>query len=376
MRQGDSYAVIGLGFGDEGKGQTVHALSSQLSNPLVIRYSGGQQAGHTVTLKDGTRHVFASFGSGTLCGAPTVTMPTCTVDPVALMTEHVILKELGYDPRLLLSPTCPITTPLEHAMDAADMRSRRHGTCGMGVGKTWAREDEDHFGFHVEDLRFDSVTKMKLELLRSESPVDCTDEEYEAFLEAVRYMREEQKISLGEVPEGDDVPLSPIYEGSQGLLLSQGIGFFPHVTRSHTDYAAVAAFTGQVDHLFLVTRAYQTRHGNGPMTNTDFELDITPNPDETNVFNINQGAFRTSILDADLLRYAIMKDGKIESCPHVTLVVTCCDQVNAFHYTDEGKDKYFDDADAFASSLAERLGCDDYITTSSPSDIICQEDGE
>ncbi|HSY75885.1 MAG TPA: adenylosuccinate synthetase, partial [Bacteroidia bacterium] len=62
--------VVGLGYGDESKGSTTAFLCQQGSNPLVIRYCGGHQAGHTV-IYSGKRHVFSNFGSGTLQGAPT-----------------------------------------------------------------------------------------------------------------------------------------------------------------------------------------------------------------------------------------------------------------------------------------------------------------
>ena len=93
----DAYAVIGLGFGDEGKGLTVNHLANKLDNPLVIRYSGGQQAGHTV-IKDGYKHTFSNFGSGTLSGAPTYWSKYCSFDPVGFAKEYNKLKNDGYDP--------------------------------------------------------------------------------------------------------------------------------------------------------------------------------------------------------------------------------------------------------------------------------------
>ena len=65
-----TYVVVGLQFGDEGKGLLTNFLCQESPNSLVVRYSGGQQAGHTVVL-DGKQHVFSNFGSGTLNGNPT-----------------------------------------------------------------------------------------------------------------------------------------------------------------------------------------------------------------------------------------------------------------------------------------------------------------
>ena len=64
-----AYAVIGANYGDEGKGLITDYLCRQVENPLVIRFNGGAQAGHTVTTPEGIRHIFSHFGSGTLAGA-------------------------------------------------------------------------------------------------------------------------------------------------------------------------------------------------------------------------------------------------------------------------------------------------------------------
>ena len=74
-------AVIGAQFGDEGKGLVVDYLCSQVENPLVVRFSGGAQAGHTVWHKDKT-HIFSHFGSGSLRGASTYWSSTCLTDPI------------------------------------------------------------------------------------------------------------------------------------------------------------------------------------------------------------------------------------------------------------------------------------------------------
>ena len=86
-------AVIGLGCGDCGKGITTDYLCSQAKNPLVVRFSGGQQAGHTVVY-NGMRHTFSNFGSGTLRGAPTFWSKYCTMDPIGIKNEHSVLHAL------------------------------------------------------------------------------------------------------------------------------------------------------------------------------------------------------------------------------------------------------------------------------------------
>ncbi len=84
--------VIGLGFGDEGKGITTDFLARQNPQSVVIRFSGGQQAAHTVMIED-RKHVHSSFASGALRGLPSYFTEHCTIHPVFLLNEQKELKE-------------------------------------------------------------------------------------------------------------------------------------------------------------------------------------------------------------------------------------------------------------------------------------------
>lgn len=128
--------VIGLGFGDEGKGMVTDFLCSHLpSSKIVTRFSGGHQAGHTVELK-GYRHVFSNFGSGTLRGIPTYWSERCTVDPIGLVNELTILLNQGFKPRLYINQNCPITTPYDKSVQQIKNREgvNQFNTCGVGFG--------------------------------------------------------------------------------------------------------------------------------------------------------------------------------------------------------------------------------------------------
>src|SRR5438552_14899019 len=87
--------TVGLGFGDEGKGAAVDSLCRVHGADLVVRYSGGSQAGHNVQLPDGRRHTFSQFGAGTLAGVPSCTGPQVILNPAALLCEADHLRELG-----------------------------------------------------------------------------------------------------------------------------------------------------------------------------------------------------------------------------------------------------------------------------------------
>jgi len=125
-----------------------------------------------------------------------------------------------------------------------------------------------------------------------------------------------------------------IFEGGQGIMLDMDYGFFPNVTRSNcTAKNALELLKDYPErHIrtYYMTRAYQCRHGNGHMTNEDLDTDyIIDNPDETNVDGGFQGAFRKSVLDIDMLQYAINCDKHENPKSKRILVVTCLDQVPA-----------------------------------------------
>lgn len=122
---------------------------------------------------------------------------------------------------------------------------------------------------------------------------------------------------------------------------------------------------GYFPELYLVTRAYQTRHGNGPMTNENIPHNISINPSETNVLNEYQGEFRRSLLDVDLLEYAIGKDLFIKDNKRKTLVITCLD-----HVVDEWRFTYKDELivsiseGEFIRRISSILGIPDVLISS------------
>lgn len=345
-------AVIGLGFGDEGKGLVTNYLSLLDPYAAVVRYSGGQQAGHTVVMGE-VRHVFSNFGSGTLNGAPTYWTEFCTVDPVGLWNELQVLQKKGIEPKLFINGKCPVTTPMDKKMNQfADIHN---GTCGVGVGTTKQRE-EDHYSLLFEDIFNPAILNIKLGLIQSYYQDFCHLTVFNDYLEAIR--------TAPQIKLFEELPFvnSKIFEGSQGLLLDQNYGFFPHVTRSSVGTKNILDLGYRPD-CYAVTRAYQTRHGNGPMTNTHIPHRIIANPLETNVHNPYQGEFRTSLLDLDLLEYAISKDDYLSRNRH-TLVITCIDHVlNDLRMTVNGKIYQAVDQRMFINRIAEHLKFNHVLTS-------------
>lgn len=314
-------AVIGIGYGDEGKGITTDFLCLHSNNnTLVVRFSGGQQAGHTVFL-NGIRHVFSNFGSGTLRGVPTYWAKYCTVDPVGLMNELDILIEKGVNPLLYIDERCPITTPFDICYNQEIEKINQHGSVGVGVGATINRE-EKFYSLQFGDLFHEPVMRIKLDEIRKYYNLNF-EIDLDRFFQSV-----ERILSSKYIKPTYDFPYygNYIFEGSQGLLLDPNIGFFPHVTRSYVSTKNILDM-GINPELYLVTRAYQTRHGNGAMVGEDIPHNILINPNETNVTHPHQGVFRRALLNLDLLKYSINKDPYIRFCFKKTLVITCLDHI-------------------------------------------------
>lgn len=350
--------VIGLGFGDEGKGLFTDYLCSQSPNSLIIRFSGGHQAGHTV-VTDNVSHVFSNFGSGTLRGAPTYWSKYCTIEPIGLLKELKILQEKGIDPLLYIDERCAITTPLDMIFNQGKEIVNSHGSCGVGFGATIRRE-EHYYSLTFMDLFYPDVFKTKLKAIQNFYKIK---EDLTEFIECCQSL-----ISKSNIIRTFSFPTKKfdnyIFEGSQGLLLDQHFGFFPNVTRSNIGCKNVVDLLNGKNYsveenfeLYLITRAYQTRHGHGFMTNEEILYNgIIDNSLETNQDNKYQGNFRKSILDLSLLEYAINKDEYIKKSKGKNLVITCLDHLYLdYRFTYRNKVYYYADEKSFVTAISTIL---------------------
>ena len=380
-----SAIVIDIGFGDSGKGLVTDYLCKEAlkegKHPLVIRFSGGQQCGHNVVLSDGTSHIFSNFGSGTLRGVPTYWSKYCTFDPAGTVNEYKALLTKGISPILFVDPLSPVTTIYDIAFNRALEDSKKHGSCGLGFAATVERNLGPH-KLYVKDLKYPQILIQKLKDIRyyySNEMMSTTpktkydhiqisldkylkeaDEQYEMFIkyctecaEDIIYIVNDLNEILFSLSKGLGPKL--IFEGSQGVLLDQDHGIFPNVTRSYTTSKNAIEILNNCERFFrssscseamerqikrpdiyYVSRAYQTRHGNGWMSNelSDEEVNrlFINERKETNILNRWQGKFRIGLLDIDLLQYAINTD-LIYSGNQIwtkNIVITCLD-----HFSDK-----------------------------------------
>ncbi len=334
--------IVDCGFGDSSKGNFTDYLCSKNSNSLVIRFNGAGQAGHTVVL-DGKRHVFSNFGSGSLRGVPTYWSNFCAIHPTGIVNEYKALKKIGCRPILYVDDLCPVTTPYDIFHNHEQERVNGHGSVGVGFGATMARHNGTYKLF-AKDLKYPKVLKLKLAAIADFYDIELSKEEEEDFLKDVEETLDivtfvTESTMLQNRGRGRDCN---IFEGAQGVLLDMDHGFFPHVTYSNTTSKNAVELINRnaLGHFdtFYLTRAYQTRHGNGPMTNEEIPLNVKDNPLETNVSNRWQGHFRKSVLDIDLLRYSINTDANYSGYESKNLVISCLDQIEGkIQYTLGGK---------------------------------------
>lgn len=345
--------VIGAGYGDEGKGLMTDYFAAQHKNSIVVRFNGGAQAGHSVQLADGTRHVFKHFGSGMLSGAGTYLSANFIVSPMLYFQESEKLKHLCDRPNIYVNPTCLVTTPYDILINQAAEIARgdgRHGSCGVGINETVARSTAHptYFRLTVEDVECERILRNKLMVIRdewvprriAELGIKLGDLEKYLHNEAIMnaFIKDAGRFNGQAYLTGDSILQRYehiVFEGAQGLMLDEDHEFFPHVTRSKTGIhnvlrIAKAARITDLD-VTYVTRAYTTRHGAGPFPQEN-ERDGKPKrfSDPTNVPNEYQGTLRFGLLDLDILKKTIYNDLADKDYSgvnvHPNFAVTCLDQ--------------------------------------------------
>ena len=156
--------VLGLGFGDEGKGLMTDYLCSQSPFPestLVVRFSGGHQAGHTVCTKEGKRHVFSQLGSGSFQGASTFYSQYCTFSPIDFVNEYFKFIRNGITPKFYVDGNAPMTTHYDVFYNRALEKINQHGSCGVGFAATVERHLSP-IKIFARDIMFPKILEQKL----------------------------------------------------------------------------------------------------------------------------------------------------------------------------------------------------------------------
>lgn len=356
-------AVIGANFGDESKGKTVDYLvqkmQAQQQDCLVIRYSGSNNATHTVYKNNFLYHAFSSIGSGGFRNAPTYLSQYFIVDPVALVRERHILcqKFPDYHAPIYIDPLCRLVTPYDVAINRLKEHlsgEQRHGSTGNGLNECIQRQY--HLPFLIQDIpqaqevlsrihhyfsqyisQYTTTTLNNLTGELKNIVQFCLNAENIAII-AEKY--EELYTSHYHLTRPNLQQYSCIFEGSQGLGLDQDSAHFPHVTHAKTGMPNILKICQEfqigLDQVYYLSRCYLTRHGFDPLFNQIHHHDVQQDfkiYDVTNIENLWQGAMQYDYLNYNATEQRIAQDVQhcVDIFPHLqsTRVFSCLDQIQA-----------------------------------------------
>lgn len=342
--------VIGSAFGDEGKGLFVDYLTSQIVDPVVVRFNSGAQCSHTVVTPEGKRHVFSHLGSGSFLNAPTYLSEFVVCNPLLFCKEWMEMDgqlDVMVDKNSLV--TSPFDMILNQLLERTRGMTRRHGSCGIGFGETIERAERG-FDTRIEELVFPGrfleklkhiekeyiptrLNELGLEKVYNDEYADMISDILKRFMIDVDSFLDKVRISTL-----DDIrDRNIIFEGAQGLMLDMDNGEFPHVTRSNTGLKNVLDLCEKLNitdvDVTYATRAYATRHGAGPFPTEVDGLPYSNIVETTNVLNDWQGDFRFGDLDITALQTFVYRDmEEINKYSDINfnfnIGVTCMDQVD------------------------------------------------
>lgn len=317
--------VIGLAFGDEGKGSMVDYLAHETPDPpIIVRFNGGSQAAHNVVTPNRVHHTFSQFGSGMFRpGATTHLSRFMLVNPLNMISEAEHLQEVGVPDvfgRTSIAASAPIITPYHQALNRLREMSRgdgRHGSCGQGIGELMADTLlYPEMILHAEDLASGTVMRRKLEFWRDykrdqakefgphpEAEIFNDDSLISELIKVYKWFAQRGLLVKDDWLDDKLGRQSIIFEGAQGVLLDETYGFNPYTTwSSTTPKNARTLLGGHEAEVVGVVRNYYTRHGAGPFPTEKNPNDIWEPHNTTGTY---QGHFRTGIFDEALFNYAL-----------------------------------------------------------------------
>ena len=324
MNTGKADVLLGLQWGDEGKGKVVDVLTPRYD--VVARFQGGPNAGHTLEF-EGQKYVLRSIPSGIFQGGKiNIIGNGVVIAPDLFMAEAKELEKSGHDlhGRLLISKKAHLILPTHRLLDAALEAAKgkgKVGTTGKGIGPTYT-DKVSRNGLRVGDIAdgFEAkyaVCKARHEaMLRSLGFTGYDIAEVErTWMEGVDYMRRFRLIdSEHEVNALLRQGKSILCEGAQGTMLDIDFGSYPFVTSSNTICAGACTGLGigpgRIGDVYGIMKAYCTRVGAGPFPTELFDDTGRQLRDRGHEYGAVTGRERRcGWIDLVALRYAVMVNG-------------------------------------------------------------------
>lgn len=318
--------LLGLQWGDEGKGKIVDVLTKNYD--IIARFQGGPNAGHTLIF-DGNKHVLHTIPSGIFHeNTQNVVGNGVVIDPVIFKKELENLDNynVNYTNKLLISIKAHLILPTHRLLDAASETSKGKAKIGStlkGIGPTYM-DKTGRNGMRVGDLeldnwkeKYDALTAKHIKMLDFfDVQIDYNLKELEAeFCEGIDKLKTLQFIDseefLNNAIQGNKTILA---EGAQGSLLDIDFGTYPYVTSSNTTAAGACTGLGiapnKIGDVFGIFKAYTTRVGSGPFPTELFDADGETMGRVGHEFGATTGRpRRCGWLDLVALKYAIQVNG-------------------------------------------------------------------
>ncbi|KAA1247815.1 adenylosuccinate synthase [Aquimarina sp. RZ0] len=318
--------LLGLQWGDEGKGKIVDVLTKNYD--IIARFQGGPNAGHTLEF-DGIKHVLHTIPSGIFHDkAINLVGNGVVIDPVIFKKEldNLAKFNLDYKSKLLISRKAHIILPTHRILDAASEASKGKAKIGStlkGIGPTYM-DKTGRNGIRIGDLELSDWKKRYRNLAnKHEAMIDFYDAKIEydleelenEFFEAVKTLKSLTFIDSEEYlyqaqREGKKI----LAEGAQGSLLDIDFGTYPFVTSSNTTAAGACTGLGvapnKIKEVFGIFKAYTTRVGSGPFPTELFDKDGETMASVGQEFGATTGRpRRCGWLDLVALKYAVQVNG-------------------------------------------------------------------
>ena len=366
--------IVGSQLGDEGKGALVDIWGGDAD--VVVRYQGGDNAGHTV-VQDGTKYKLSLVPSGAVRGKVGILGNGCVVNPETLFDELDTLREKGLDPDVRIARRAHAILPYHRVLDGIEEEVKSDsdlaaGTTKRGIGPTY-EDKAGRRGIRIGDMldpevlrdRLEYVVPQKRNLAEEIYGLDIENSEHadafdvDALFETYneygqRFRAESMTVNCGDflgrrLDDGDEL----LFEGAQGTSIDIDHGIYPYVTSSNPTAGGASVGTGVgptvigQGEVVGIVKAYLSRVGTGPLPT---ELDGTDTEEELADFIREKGGEfgtvtgrprRIGWLDMPMLRHAARANGFTGIAVNHIDVLAGLDEINVGHaYELDGEEIY------------------------------------